>query len=313
MTNTTTATTDTAATTAPLPAEDFTTGNGLRALLYRLRAAGPDSWVGDPVARELMTFVADKYAPLARKHYLDPWEAASAAFDVMRTRAARTANDPWGVITHAVRITCIAEERGQGLLCSVHQARRPHISALHDPERLSERDNPLDDYHPAFHTTPDNPGDDSDSDGAADGVGDGKSSLISAMITDATALLALLGWPGDTARSAVEHVCGTLARCESRAAAFEALRRDRHARALLDIPAASWTTLLRVLLGNPAPGYHTTTAGRGVLLRLLVGEPLPTLLGDDVLVGEISTTAPRPIAQYTLATGSVTLGGFRGA
>lgn len=303
MTNTTT----TAATGAvagddpSLVAEDFSTGEGLRALLYRLRAAGPDSWAADPVARDLMAFVADKYAPLARKHHLDPWEAASAAFDVMRTRAARTANDPWGVVTHAVRITCIAEERGQGLLCSVHQARRPHISALHDPERLSERDNPLDDYHPAFHTAlayPDNVEGDPD-----DGVEGEKSSLVSAMMTDATALLTLLGWPDDTARSAVEHVCGTLARSESRAGAFEALRRDPHARALLDIPADSWTALLRLLLGNPAPGYQTTTAGRGVLLRLLIGETLPALLSDEVLVAAISTSA----------SGIVTSGGLRGA
>lgn len=299
MTNTTTA--GTAAAGTLRRAEDFSTGDGLRALLYRLRAAGPDSWVADPVARDLMAFVADKYAPLARKHHLDPWEAASAAFDVMRTRAARMANDPWGVVTHAVRITCVAEERGQGLLCSVHQARRPHISALHDPERLSERDNPLDDYHPAFHTAPDNP-DDAEDD-AADGVEGEKSSLVSAMMTDATALLTLLGWPGDTARSAVEHVCGTLARCESRAGAFETLRSDRHARALLDIPADSWTALLRVLLGNPAPGYQTTTAGRGVLLRLLIGETLPALLADVALVAAISTSAP----------GVVTSGGLRGA
>lgn len=316
MTNTTT-TTGTAGTTAfkgPERAEDFSTGEGLRSLLYRLRAAGPGSWVADPVARELMAFVADKYAPLARKHHLDPWEAASAAFDVMRTRAARTANDPWGVVTHAVRITCIAEERGQGLLCSVHQARRPHISALHDPERLSQRDNPLDDYHPAFfHTAADDPTDDDSNVDAADGTDDGKSSLVYAMMTDATALLTLLGWPNDTARSAVEHVCGTLARCESRAGAFEALRRDRHARALLDIPAVSWTVLLRVLLGNPAPGYHTTTAGRGVLLRLLVGETLPSLLADDALVGEISTAAPRTVAAYTPTSGSVASGGLRGA
>lgn len=300
MTNTTT----TAPARGSRRAEDFSTGEGLRALLYRLRAAGPDSWVADPVARELMAFVADKYAPLARKHHLDPWEAASAAFDVMRTRAARTAHDPWGVVTHAVRITCIAEERGQGLLCSVHQARRPHISALHDPERLSERDNPLDDYHPAFHTTVDDPADDDGAeDDAADGVGGDKSSLVAALMTDATGLLSLLGWPGDTARSAVEHVCGTLSRCESRVGAFEALRRDRHARALLDIPAASWTTLLQVLLGNPAPGYHTTTAGRGVLLRLLVGETLPALLADDALVTAISTATP----------GIVAPGGLRGA
>ena len=130
---------------------DFHTGEGLRRLLQRLHEAGPRAWAGDLEVAELMAYVAVKYEPLARKHGLDTWEAASAAFDVMRTKAARTADDPWAVITHAVRITCIAEERAQGLLCSVHQARRPHISVFHDPERFSERDTPLADYHPAFH------------------------------------------------------------------------------------------------------------------------------------------------------------------
>lgn len=91
--------------------EDFTTGEGLRALLRRLHEAGPDAWRTDPVAARLMAFAAEKYEALARKHGLDPWEAATAAFDVMRTRSAREAVDPWGVVTHAVRITCIFEER----------------------------------------------------------------------------------------------------------------------------------------------------------------------------------------------------------
>src|SRR5699024_11117670 len=75
-----------------------------------------------------------------------------AAFDVMRTRSAREAVDPWGVVTHAVRITCIAEERATGLLCSVHHARRPHFSCFHDAERLSDREHQLDDYRREFQT-----------------------------------------------------------------------------------------------------------------------------------------------------------------
>ena len=88
--------------------EDFTSGEGLRALLNRLHEAGPGAWQHDPVAADLMVYAAQKYDLLARKHGLDPWEAASAAFDVMRTKAARTADDPWGVVTHAVRITIVA-------------------------------------------------------------------------------------------------------------------------------------------------------------------------------------------------------------
>ncbi|TNU73245.1 hypothetical protein FH969_12460 [Miniimonas arenae] len=263
--------------------EDFTTGEGLRALLRRLHEAGPDAWRTDPVAARLMAFAAEKYEALARKHGLDPWEAATAAFDVMRTRSAREAVDPWGVVTHAVRITCIFEERAQGLLCSVHQARRPHVSVFHDAERLSERDNPLDDYHSAFHTTDTTPDDEHSA--------EGHTSAVSA-VEDAIAFMTLLGWPAAAARAGVEHVCQALARAGSRQSAFEVLRRDRHAQALLDLDGEAWSALLKTLLGNQAPGMSATTAGRGILLRLLIGETLPVLLHDDDLVLTVALAAP---------------------
>ena len=94
------------------------------------RACGPCSTarrgrrgclVHDPVARDLMEFAADKYRALARKHKLDTWEAVTAAFDAMQNRSTREANDPWAIITHAVRITCVYEERAQG--CSARCTR----------------------------------------------------------------------------------------------------------------------------------------------------------------------------------------------
>lgn len=285
--------------TAPAGGEDHTTGEGLRALLGRLHEEGPGAWRTDSTAAKLMSFAADKYAALARKHGLDPWEAVSAAFEVMRTRSAREAEDPWAVVTHAVRITCIAEERGQGLLCSTHQARRPHYSVFHDAERLSDRENPLDDYHPAFHITdPDPDGDadlgDANPDGGRRSAGPaGVVTSASGAVEDAIAFVTVLGWPPQTARAAVEHVCQALARAGSRQSAFEVLRRDQHSRALLDLPGTSWTALLRVLLGNPAPGLCATSAGRGILLRLLIGETLPVLLHDDDLVLTVSLAAPK--------------------
>lgn len=276
--------------------EDFTRSEGLRALLTRLHDAGPGAWEHDRTAAELMAHVAEKYAPLARKHALDPWEAASAAFDVMRTQAAREANDPWAVITHAVRITCIFEERAQGLLCSVHQARRPHISAFHDPERFSDRENPLSDYHPAFQITNHTYVTDNDDDGDANDPAASASSRTctsaGSTVEDAIALFTLLDWPPATARAGIEHVCGVLTKAGTRQATYEALRRDKHARALLDISGHSWTALLKVLLGNPHPAYAATTAGRGVLLRLLIGESLRVLLRDDDLVLTISLASP---------------------
>lgn len=273
-------------TTAEAGGEDYTTSAGLRALLCRLHEEGPGAWRTDPAARELMAYAADKYAPLARKHRLDPWEAAAAAFDVMRTRSAREADDPWAVVTHGVQRTCIAEERGHGLLCSVHQARKARYTMFHDAERLSDRDNPLDEYHRAFHVTDPDPAEELV-------VPAGVTTTATSAMEDAIAFITLLGWPPHTARGTVEHICGALAKAGSRHAAFEALRRDKHARALLDVPRASWSAMLRVLLGNHAPGVSATLAGRGILLRLLIGESLPVLLHDDDLVLTVALSAPR--------------------
>lgn len=271
------------------PAEDYRSSEGLRALLRRLHSAGRGAWEHDPVVAELMEFAAQKYAALAHKHRLDPWEAASAAFDVMRTKAARTADDPWAVITHAVRITCIAEERGQGLLCSTHQARRPRYSVFHDAERLSDRENVLSDYHPAFQVTDRH----HDEDDAPEAVQEGEqATTATSAVEDAITLLTLLGWPAGTARACVEHVCVALTRVGNRHTAYETLRRDKHARALLDLPGRSWAVLLRALLGSPHPALASTGAGRGVLLRLLIGETLPVLLRDDDLVLTLSLAVP---------------------
>ena len=274
------------------PGEHYRSGEGLRTVLNRLHDAGAGAWEHDPVAAELMGFVAEKYAALARKHGLDRWEAASAAFDVMRTKAARTADDPWAVITHGVRITCIAEERAQGLLCSVNRARRPNYSVFHDAERLSDRDTPLSEYHPAFRIPAPDVDDDTDDETPAEFTPEGVCMSASSAVEEAIALFTRLHWPPATARAGIEHVAQALALAGSRQAAFEALRRDRHARALLDMDRTAWMTLLRSILGTQTPGSQATSAGRGILLRLLIGETQDVLLRDDDLVLAIVLAAP---------------------
>lgn len=209
--------------------ESFRTGHELRCLLCRLHDAGDGAWARDPVAADLMQFTCDKYANLTRKHELDPWEAVTAAFHVMRTRAVREARDPWGVITHAVRITCIYEERSQGLLCSVHHARRPHVSVNHDPERFSTRAHPINDDHPLLKTI--------DAQYNRAEADDDTPTPVLVAVARAVKLLVLLGWPADVAQSGVEQVCDALTRTGSRRSVFEALKRDKHVRALLDVSA----------------------------------------------------------------------------
>jgi hypothetical protein len=259
----------------------FYDSEGLRRVLARLQAAGGLSWRTDPEASELMQYAAKRYAALAHRHGLDPWEAAAAAYDAMRAPSALRADDPWAIVTRAVQVTCIAEERAQGLLCSVHQARRRKISSYHDAERFSDRDHPLPEYHRAFRTDPVEPQND-------------VSPLpeVEPAIEDAIMLFTLLGWPSDRARSCVEYICSRLADSSSRPSAFESLRRDYSARAHLDIPQPAWMSMLRALLGNCDPLHAHTAAGRGILLRLLIGEPLRALLRDDDLASDIVINAP---------------------
>ena len=73
------------------------------------------------------------------------------------------------------------------------------------------------------------------------------------------------------------------------------LRRDRHALSLFDLRRASWAALLRVVVGDQTPDHAHTTAGRGVLLRLLIGHSVAELLTDDALVRTIVTASPRTI------------------
>lgn len=96
----------------------FETPEGLRALLLRLHESGPGAWQGDREAADLMRYTAERYRRLARKHNLDPWHIASAAFEVMLAPSTRNAGNPWAVVTRAVQITCIAEARASCVLSS---------------------------------------------------------------------------------------------------------------------------------------------------------------------------------------------------
>ena len=263
----------------------FEQPDGLRALLARLSEQGDECWRDDPEAPSLMDYVARRYASLARKHGLDPWEAASAAFDAMRTNAVRQAVDPWAVVTRAVQVTMIAEERANGLLCSTHQARRPQYSTFHDVDRFCDRTERFPDLEQQLYAEPRDAVDDERS-------ADGQRTTVSVAVDDAIALLVVLGWQDEHAREVVLFICTRLAELGSRAAAYESLRRDRHARALLDVSAVAWNRVLRIVLGSPDPDLGHYRAARGVLLRLMIGEPLQSLLSDLDLVLAVESSVP---------------------
>jgi len=264
----------------------FGTGEGLRCLLIRLRYSGRGAWQGDDEAAELMSYCIQKYGALARKHGVEPEDAAVAAFEVMRTRTARVADDPWAVVTRAVQISLIAEERANGLLCSSARARRASVSTNHDAERFSDRETPISEFHPAFQL----PAEQDDVDIAADPQPAPTSAFLA--LDTVVGIFGALGWPRNTAAAALDYIAARIIESGSRSAAHERLRRDPHARALFDLTRSSWIAMLRVVLGSQSPDHACTSEGHGLLLRLLIGESVEELLDDDRLVLAISTSAP---------------------
>lgn len=273
---------DDAAAPAGSGSHGFESPEGLRALLIRLHEAGPGAWRGDREAAELMRYAAVRYRRLARRYGLDVWEVASMAFEVMLTASPRKPDDPWAVVTRAVQITCMAEARAAGLLVATSKARRtPRIAGFHDAVRFAERER-LADYHPAFAVVPD----DDDPEPSED---DGQ---VATVLSEVVGVFVSAGWDAALVAECVEHVAYRLGDLSSRPRAVEVLRRDHTAPVLLGLPPRSWTALLRIVLGHPAPKHTGTPTGDGVLLRLLSGEPPDSLLDDDALTDAIRAAHP---------------------
>lgn len=258
----------------------FTTSEGLRQLLIRLHRAGADAWRDETDAAELMVYTMDKYGALARKHGLAKADAAVAAFEVMRTRSARNAGDPWAVVTRAVQLALTYEARANGMLCSVGRAKRPESAGLHDAERFSDRDTPIYEYHPAFHVQADNL--------QSDEPVQGEPTNAFVALDRAVEVFIELGWPEDTARTGIEYICNRLMRTDSRPTAFEYLRRDRHAQALFDLDQRCWLAMLRAVLGNQHPDREHTAAGRGLLLLLVIDYTVDDVLAMPSITSPIS-------------------------
>ncbi|MGO1317702.1 MAG: exopolyphosphatase [Cellulomonadaceae bacterium] len=262
----------------------FESPERLRALLIRLHQTGPGAWRSDREAAELMRYTAARYRPLARKHGLDAWEVASAAFEVMLAPSTRKACNPWAVVTRAVQITCGVEVRAAGMLVSTGKVRHTsRIAGFHDAIRFTEREH-LADYHPAFAVTPETDDEDESQDG--DRV------RVATALSDTVELFASTGWDAGIVANCVEHVAYRLGDLTSRANAVEVLRRDHMVPALLGVPPRSWSALLRIVLGHPDPKHAGTPTGDGVLLRLLGGEPLDSLRCDTGLLAAIWAAKP---------------------
>lgn len=264
------------------PRHGFRTPEGLRALLIRLHEAGPGAWRSDREAAELMRYMAERYRRLARKYALDEWEVASEAFEVMLAASTRNADNPWAVVTRAVKITCGVEVRAAGMLVSPNKMRHmSRFTGFHDAIRFAEREN-LADYHPAFAVNP-TTDDEEDSGGRA---------RVAAVLSEIVGLFASAGWDAVLVTDCIEHVAYRAGDLTSRPNAVEVLRRDRAISTLLGIPPRSWAALLRIVLGHPDRKHTGTPTGDGVLLRLLGGEPLDSLRCDSGLMAAIWAANP---------------------
>lgn len=268
---------------------DFSNSEDLRLLLVRLAYSGPRAWHDDPDATALLMFSVDKYAALARKHGFEPEDAAVAAFDVLRTRAARVARDPWAVVTRAVQLSLIYEARAQGLLCSNHRARRAEIAWVHDAVRFSDYEIDLADFHPAFHVQDDIRSIEED---VSEVVDEAEPTNAFVAVEAAAGIFMDLGWPEHVAAILLEYITVRLINTGSKSSAFESLRRDRQARLLLDLDQTSWLVVLRVVLGHQDPDLQKTAAGRGLLMRLLIGEQVEEIFADDAIADAIEGAVP---------------------
>ncbi|WP_454859676.1 hypothetical protein [Promicromonospora soli] len=278
----------------------FATGEGLRVLLIRLHIDGPGAWASDPDATELLEFCMLKYAALAHRYRQTQQDAAVAAFEVLRAPATLEAQDPWGVVTRAVQLSLMAEDRANGLLCDQSRARRLLTSDQHDATRFTDYEldgarslDTLPTTADAVDTISLDPAvlDHLD---AVD-VTSSRPSQIAPVeartaLDIAAKVLAGFGWDPTDARACLAYITERLTITGGTARAFEYLRRDKNALGRFDLELRQWTALCAVVLGHP---HHPALAVRdGLLARLMRGQRTTELLADDRLVRALLAASP---------------------
>jgi hypothetical protein len=271
----------------------FATTEGLRAVLERLHdreRVGYWGWRQDREAERLMQFTIRRYRSLARNHHCEPEDSAYAAFEAMRTRAVRCADEPWAVVTRAVQVSLIAEERAAGLLCSTAQARRREVMRHHDARRFGEDETGfLELLAESRGRSP------VDAAAAPPPLKPGETPPTKAFeaLNLVISMFVALGWPVNSATCTLDYIATRLMEAGNRHVAHSYLRRDQAGRAALDLDRESWATVLRIVLGNPDKAAAATRAGVGVLAMLVCDWKVIDLLADDGLVVEIRDSAPK--------------------
>lgn len=241
----------------------FASPDGLRAVLVRLARRDAGGW-SSPVGTELLRFAQRRYAPLARSWGRPVEDVAAAAFEVMRLASTVRARDPWAVVTRAVELSLAADAHAERMLISPEHARRPDRRPEVMPARTGEHTEALTALAPA---PPPEPGADR-------------------LVSTCTVVLAVAGWPVDLASDVTWWLADRIADLGSQASALDVLRRDALMPRRFGLTGEQWVTLLYLLIGTP------TSGDPGLIVRVLVGEPISLLLADAGLLEAAATACP---------------------
>lgn len=244
------------------PAPNFADSETLRELIATLTAT--NTWRTSVVARQLMEFAIRKYTPVAKAWHRDPADAGYAAFLAFRAPTTVAANDPWAVVTQAVRLSMAAEEHGDRLLTSSEKARRPTKRPDSEPVRAGHYEDFLYDIHPHSEDH-------------------GQEDTVDQLVRTAGVFLVATGWPAKTIEPAVEYICNRVSSLASRESAMGVLTSDTGLARRLGFDDQQWGALLRLLLGTHSTNRSEGTTG--IIARILLHDTLDELLTDTDLVG----------------------------
>ena len=257
------------------------TSEALHELLVLLKER-PELWKTHPEALEVLEYCRGKYAALARSHGQSPDDAMSTAFELLRAPGILLADDPWGYLTHGMRLALSAAELGDALMCGRNQA--SHLlkeRSGSDVARFGEHE--LLELHVEGWVSRNH--ERSQRDEAARVV-------VEQMTDDATAVLVECGWEPRLAAHLVGLVESRLAEIGDRRRTHERLRHDRRTPAILGLPHRSWCGLVTVLLGSPSESWTKSAVGYGLLLRLAAGIGVEEVLAEDAVVDRIVEARP---------------------
>jgi len=266
----------------------FTTSDGLRRLIQRLnteaatprprleRAMRPEdrrATLSELAARseldretaDLFAYIVRKYAQLCRKWDRDPSDAALAAFEAMQGEYILNANDPWAIITVAVRSSVISEAQSEKLLISPDRARQGDTVDWDSPVRAGEHEEFLFGLAPDLDKT------------------ELESPTWAHIHRVLTKLFTEFRWDRGVIDLAITYVLNRLIAAGDPGRAHEHLRRDLSMPAQLDMSTARWRAFLRLLFDGRATA--SAPVRRGLLHRVALLDPRGDL---DELVEELA-------------------------